>query len=178
MLTIGPITSEELRSQSITIEDAWKCWSPIIPTKTVESKWWYNMINYTSWPIIQQLNIKAFRPTSSEELRSQIITILKMYLLRSNNSYKNNFKLKWLGNMINYTSWSYQIWKLSDRRLQRSCVHNYYNYIENCIKTLKSHHSTKIFDSNCICRGIINLELEMCAYIWPFYNKIVAQIFL
>ena len=117
--------------------------SPIIPTKIVESKWWYNMINYTSWPNIQQLNIKAFRPTSSEELRSQIITILKMYLLRSNNSYKNNFELKWLGNMINYTSWSYQIWKLSDRRLQRSCVHNYYNYIENCIKTLKSHHPYK-----------------------------------
>jgi len=42
---IEPTTSEELRSQSITIL---KMSSPITPTKIVESKWWDNMINYTS----------------------------------------------------------------------------------------------------------------------------------
>lgn len=38
--------------------------------KIVESKWWENMINYTSRPIILP-NMKAIRPTNSEELHSQ-----------------------------------------------------------------------------------------------------------
>jgi len=49
MTAIGPTTSEELRSQSITtLKMHEKFKSPITLTKIVESKWWYNMINYTS----------------------------------------------------------------------------------------------------------------------------------
>jgi len=45
-----------------------------------------NMVNYTSWPIVI-LYMIAMGPTTSEELRSQSITLLKM--LWSHNSYKN-----------------------------------------------------------------------------------------
>jgi hypothetical protein len=45
MKAIGPTTSEELRSQSITVLKKHEK-SPISLTKIVESKWWDNMINY------------------------------------------------------------------------------------------------------------------------------------
>jgi hypothetical protein len=49
MKAIGPTTSEELRSQSITVlKKHENVKSPISLTKIVESKWWDNMINYTS----------------------------------------------------------------------------------------------------------------------------------
>jgi hypothetical protein len=50
MKAIGPTTSEELRSQSITVLKKHEK-SPISLTKIVESKWWDDMINYTSTPI-------------------------------------------------------------------------------------------------------------------------------
>jgi hypothetical protein len=43
MKAIGPTTSEELRSQSITVLKKHEK-SPISLTKIVESKWWDNMI--------------------------------------------------------------------------------------------------------------------------------------
>ena len=72
-------TSEELHSQWITIlkmQENVK--SPITPTKIVESKWWYDMINYTSWSMFLP-NRKSFGSMSSEEFYSQSITILKMH---------------------------------------------------------------------------------------------------
>jgi hypothetical protein len=38
--------------------------------KIVETKWWVNMINYTSWPFIL-INMKPLWPTTSEELHSE-----------------------------------------------------------------------------------------------------------
>jgi hypothetical protein len=60
------------------IKNAWKCQSPKTPTTIVKSKWWDIMINYTSWPIIL-LNMKTIKPTTSDELCSQDITILKIH---------------------------------------------------------------------------------------------------
>jgi len=42
----------------------------IIPTKIIESKWWDNMINYTSWLIILP-NMKTIGPMTSEKSHSQ-----------------------------------------------------------------------------------------------------------
>jgi hypothetical protein len=50
------------------------------------------MINYTSWPIILP-NMKSIRLTTSEELRSQCVTI-SLKTLKSHNTYKNcRFKM-------------------------------------------------------------------------------------
>jgi len=59
MIAIGPMGSEELRSQSITILILHeKVQSPIAPTKIVEFKWLHIMINYTSschiWKLLDQ----------------------------------------------------------------------------------------------------------------------------
>jgi len=116
--------------------------------------------------------MKAFRPTISEELHSQSITMFVftlfvfacikwcpthivlcfsfvflhlvcpvlpvsldwpfwlplrcslMFIFNCTKTLKFHkiVKSKWRDNMINYQSY-YQIWKLSDQRLQRSCIH-------------------------------------------------------
>jgi hypothetical protein len=58
------------------------------------------MINYTSWPIIL-LNMKTIKPTTSEELRSQDITILKMH-----ENVKVPKPLQQLSNQNGGISWS------------------------------------------------------------------------
>ena len=83
-----------------------------------------NVDNYTPLPIIVSYLI-AIGPTTSDELRSQSITILKT--LKFYNSYKNYWNLNQNGRIIwstiHHNQSSYQIWKLSDQRHQRSCLH-------------------------------------------------------
>ena len=81
---IGSMVSETAscyRKKIIIIIIIWKGAKTIIlqtitPTKIVISKLWIIMINDTSWPIILPY-MKAIRLTSSEELRSQCITIFE-----------------------------------------------------------------------------------------------------
>ena len=74
--------TNDLRGIALTkynyIESAWKCSGAFSSTKIVDSKWQDNMINYISWTIILP-NMKAIRPTISEELHSQDITTMKMH---------------------------------------------------------------------------------------------------
>jgi hypothetical protein len=91
--------TNDLRGIALTkynyIESAWKCSGAFSSTKIVDSKWQDSMINYISWTIILP-NMKAIRPTISEELHSQDITTMKMH---------QKLWSEWWDNMINYTSW-------------------------------------------------------------------------
>lgn len=72
------------------------------------------MIIYTSWPFII-INMKAIRPTTSQELHTQTITIIENAWTRSSPITPTKIvKSKWQDNMINFTSWTIilpNIWK-------------------------------------------------------------------
>jgi hypothetical protein len=112
------------------------------------------MINYTSF-ILQ--NMKAIRPTTTKELCSQSITMLKMHekVFKFHNHKNHCFKVPVY--MINYTSWpiilpnmkaigptdtkSNYVGNALDQRLNRSCIH--------VMKSKSPITPAKIIESKC-----------------------------
>jgi len=110
------------------------------------------MINYTSF-ILQ--NMKAIRPTTTKELCSQSITILKMHekVLSSIIIKIIVSKCRYIWSTTHHDQSSCQIWKLSDQQTKSNYVQNALDQrLNRSIHMMKSTSPitpAKIIESKC-----------------------------